>query len=121
MKRLTIILITLASLSAISCSIASVIAAKRADTIRQQAETIERQGEALAALTAYNKELAEINGISVEVVFNLKQNNVFSVSNNNIQNIAREISQYTRAELLDSLRADKNKHIQDGTFQQKKD
>lgn len=73
-------------------------------TIREQRAEIARLEAGMDSLSRYNKALAGINGINVEVVFNLNQKNVLSFSANNCQNIAKEVAQMTRAELLDSLR-----------------
>lgn len=60
--------------------------------------------EQIDSLKKYNKELAEINGINVNVTFQLEQKNILSFSANNCQNIAKEVAQMTREALLDSLK-----------------
>lgn len=64
---------------------------------------IEKQKTEIDSLKRYNKQLAGINGINVEVVFNLNQKNVLSFSANNCQNIAREVAHMTRGEIYDSI------------------
>ena len=72
-------------------------------TIKAQRTEIANLQEQVDSLQRYNKQLAGINGINVEVCFQLTQKNVLSFSANNCQNIAKEVAQMTRGEILDSL------------------
>lgn len=72
-------------------------------TIKAQKSEIANLQEQVDSLSKYNKQLAAINGINVEVTFQLTQKNVLSFSANNCQNIAKEVAQMTRGELLDSI------------------
>lgn len=67
-------------------------------------KTIEKQKTEIDSLKRYNKQLAEINGLNVEVVFNFTQKNTLAFSVNNCQNVAKEIAYLTRGALLDSLK-----------------
>lgn len=72
-------------------------------TIKAQKAEIANLQEQVDSLSKYNKQLAGINGINVEVTFQFTQKNVLSFSANNCQNIAKEVAQMTRGEILDSL------------------
>lgn len=72
-------------------------------TIKSQKAEIINLQEQVDSLSKYNKQLAAINGINVEVTFQLTQKNVLSFSANNCQNIAKEVAQMTRGEILDSI------------------
>ena len=72
-------------------------------TIKAQKVEIINLQEQVDSLSKYNKQLAAINGINVEVSFQLTQKNVLSFSANNCQNIAKEVAQMTRGEILDSI------------------
>ena len=72
-------------------------------TIKAQKAEIANLQEQVDSLSKYNKQLAGINGINVEVTFQFTQKNVLSLSANNCQNIAKEVAQMTRGEILDSL------------------
>lgn len=72
-------------------------------TIKAQKSEIANLQEQVDSLSKYNKQLAGINGINVEVTFQFTQKNVLSFSANNCQNIAKEVAQMTRGEILDSL------------------
>lgn len=72
-------------------------------TIKAQKVEIANLQEQVDSLQRYNKQLAGINGINVEVTFQFTQKNVLSFSANNCQNIAKEVAQMTRGEILDSL------------------
>lgn len=72
-------------------------------TIKAQKAEISNLQCQVDSLSKYNKQLAGINGINVEVTFQFTQKNVLSFSANNCQNIAKEVAQMTRGEILDSL------------------
>lgn len=72
-------------------------------TIKAQKSEIANLQEQVDSLSKYNKQLAGINGINVEVTFQFTQKNVLSFSANNCQNIAKEVAQMTRGEILDSI------------------
>lgn len=72
-------------------------------TIKAQKSEITNLQCQVDSLSKYNKQLAGINGINVEVTFQFTQKNVLSFSANNCQNIAKEVAQMTRGEILDSL------------------
>lgn len=72
-------------------------------TIKAQKAEIANLLEQVDSLSKYNKQLAGINGINVEVTFQFTQKNVLSFSASNCQNIAKEVAQMTRGEILDSL------------------
>ena len=72
-------------------------------TIKAQKAEIANLQEQVDSLFKYNKQLAGINGINVEVTFQFTQKNVLSFSASNCQNIAKEVAQMTRGEILDSL------------------
>ena len=72
-------------------------------TIKAQKSEIANLQEQVNSLSKYNKQLAGINGINVEVTFQFTQKNVLSFSANNCQNIAKEVAQMTRGEILDSI------------------
>ena len=72
-------------------------------TIKAQKFEIANLQEQVDSLSKYNKQLAGINGINVEVTFQFTQKNVLSFSANNCQNIAKEVAQMTRGEILDSI------------------
>lgn len=72
-------------------------------TIKTQRAEIANLQEQVDSLSKYNKQLAGINGINVEVTFQFTQKNVLSFSANNCQNIAREVAHMTRGEILDSI------------------
>ena len=72
-------------------------------TTKAQKSEIANLQEQVDSLSKYNKQLAGINGINVEVTFQFTQKNVLSFSANNCQNIAKEVAQMTRGEILDSL------------------
>lgn len=76
---------------------------KKNDTIRTLKKEIVKNEIVIDSLQHYNRELAELNGIEVRVEFNLKSTNVLGITNNTCTNIAKEISQLTRKEILDSL------------------
>lgn len=72
-------------------------------TIKAQKTEIANLQCQVDSLAKYNKQLAGINGINVEVCFQLTQKNVLSFSANNCQNIAKEVAHMTRGEILDSI------------------
>ena len=65
-------------------------------TIKAQKTEIANLQCQVDSLVKYNKQLAGINGINVEVCFQLTQKNVLSFSANNCQNIAKEVAHLTR-------------------------
>lgn len=83
--------------------ILSVILSKKTAEIKQLRATNASLTEQVTNLTDYNHKLAEINGINIEVKFEMTQKNVLSQVNVNAQAIAKEICQITRRQVLDSL------------------
>lgn len=112
MKKSVIITIVSLVLVIIGLSVTVFIQHSRIRDFRQQ---IADNAKVIEYLTDRNERLSEINGISVSVEFTLKQSNVFSASNNNLQNVAKEICQLTRGEILDSLQ---NNNVQPAEPQQ---
>lgn len=76
-------------------------------TIKNYKSELKAQTEQIDSLKKYNRELGELNGLQVNVTFQFTQKNVLSFSQNNCQNIAKEVAQLTRKELLDSLKINK--------------
>ena len=91
-----------AAILAVLIALAIAVGAKNR-TIKEQRTEIANLQEQVDSLSKYNKQLAGINGINVEVTFQFTQKNVLSFSANNCQNIAKEVAQMTRGEILDSL------------------
>lgn len=77
--------------------------------IKNYKSELKAQTEQIDSLKKYNRELGELNGLQVNVTFQFTQKNVLSFSQNNCQNIAKEVAQLTRKELLDSLKVNKQK------------
>lgn len=91
-----------AAIIAVLVILAIATGAKNRTIKAQKAEIANLQCQ-VDSLSKYNKQLAGINGINVEVTFQFTQKNVLSFSANNCQNIAKEVAQMTRGEILDSL------------------
>lgn len=110
------VIITIICLGLVICGLAVAVAVQHS-RIKEFRQQIADNAKVIEYLTDRNERLSEINGISVSVEFTLKQSNVFSASNNNLQNVAKEICQLTRGEILDSLQ---NNNIQPVEPQQQK-
>ena len=82
----------------------SVAVAKKNSSIHTYKYQVAQYEQTIDSLQKYNKQLAGMEGIVVEVNFNLTQKNILSFSANNCQNIAKEVAHMTRQELLDSLK-----------------
>ena len=82
----------------------SVVVAKKNTAIHTYKYQVEQYEKTIDSLQKYNKQLAGMDGIVVEVNINLSQKNSLSFSQNNCQNIAKEVAHMTRQELLDSLK-----------------
>lgn len=82
----------------------SVVVAKKNNAIHTYKYQVAQYEQTVDSLQKYNKQLAGMEGIVVEVNFNLTQKNILSFSANNCQNIAKEVAHMTRQELLDSLK-----------------
>lgn len=82
----------------------SVAVAKKNSHIHTYKYQVEQYEKTIDSLQKYNKQLAGMDGLYVEVNFNFTQKNVLSFSQNNNQNVAKEIARLTRQELLDSLK-----------------
>ena len=91
-----------AAIIAVLVILAIATGAKNRTIKAQKAEIANLQCQ-VDSLSKYNKQLAGINGINVEVTFQFTQKNVLSFSANNCQNIAKEVAKMTRGEILDSL------------------
>ncbi len=91
-----------AAIIAVLVILAIATGAKNRTIKAQKAEIANLQCQ-VDSLSKYNKQLAGLNGINVEVTFQFTQKNVLSFSANNCQNIAKEVAQMTRGEILDSL------------------
>lgn len=96
------VIITIVCLGLVIAGLAVAVAVQHS-RIKEYKQQIADNAKVIEYLTDRNERLSEINGISVSVEFTLKQSNVFSASNNNLQNVAKEICQLTRGEILDSL------------------
>lgn len=82
----------------------SVVVAKKNTAIHTYKYQVAQYEQTIDSLQKYNKQLAGMDGLYVEVNFNFQQKNILSFSQSNNQNIAKEISRMTRQELLDSLK-----------------
>lgn len=110
------VIITIICLGLVVAGMAVAVAVQHS-RIKEYKQRISDNAKVIEYLTDRNERLSEINGISVSVEFTLKQSNVFSASNNNLQNVAKEICQLTRGEILDSLQ---NNNVQPVEPQQQK-
>lgn len=102
-KKLKIFLVSTSFAFLAVFTVLCIAVSKKNDTIKTLKKEITDKELVIDSLQNYNRELAELNGISVTVQFTLKSTNVLGINTNNCQNIAKEIAQYTRGELLDSL------------------
>ena len=89
--------------------ILAIAVAQKNKTIKTLKADVKSQTEQIDSLNKYNKELGELNGLQVNVTFQFTQKNVLSFSQSNCQNVAKEVAQLTRKELLDSLRVNNEK------------
>lgn len=91
-------------LSYIALAVATGVQRKHIKECKAQ---LKAKTEQIDSLARYNRELGELNGLQVNVTFQFTQKNVLSFSQSNCQNVAKEVAQLTRKELLDSLKADR--------------
>ena len=82
----------------------SVAVAKKNSAIHTYKYQIAQYEHTIDSLQKYNRQLAGMDGLYVEVNVNFAQKNVLSFSQSNNQNVAKEIARLTRQELLDSLK-----------------
>lgn len=82
----------------------SVAMAKKNSSIHTYRYQVAQYEKTIDSLQKYNRQLAGMDGLYVEVNFNFTQKNVLSFSQSNNQNVAKEIARLTRQELLDSLK-----------------
>ena len=102
-KKIKIFLVSTSVVFLAVFAVLCIAVSKKNVKIKTLEKEIVRQELVIDSLQKYNKQLAAINGISVSVEFNMKSTNVLGINTNNCANIAKEIAQYTRGELLDSL------------------
>ena len=106
-KWLIVIIITIAIVSVIAFeSIAISVKNRKLATYKSEVKSLTEQVD---SIQKYNKQLAGMNGISVSVEFTIKNTNVLSFNSNNCHSVAKEIAQFTRGEILDSLKNNDNK------------
>lgn len=102
-RKIKIIISAVAGIIVIGLLIATITIGSRNKSLKQE---LKYKSEQVDSLSRYNRELGELNGLQVNVTFQFTQKNVLSFSQSNCQNVAKEIAQMTRKELLDSLRRD---------------
>lgn len=99
-RKIKIIISAVAGIIVIGLLIATITLGSMNKSLKQE---LKYKTEQVDSLSRYNKELGELNGLQVNVTFQFTQKNVLSFSQSNCQNVAKEIAQMTRKELLDSL------------------
>lgn len=99
-RKIKIIIYTIITVILIGLLIATITLGSMNKSLKQE---LKYKTEQVDSLSRYNKELGELNGLQVNVTFQFTQKNVLSFSQSNCQNVAKEIAQMTRKELLDSL------------------
>lgn len=102
-RKIKLIIYTITTVIIIGLLVSTFALGSRNKSLKRE---LKYKSEQVDSLSRYNKELGELNGLQVNVTFQFTQKNVLSFSQSNCQNVAKEIAQMTRKELLDSLRRD---------------